>query len=119
MRDWFVGNLPFKSGNSGEFSERELVDFFEDRGVHVMDTPRLMRDRHTRDFLGFAFVTVDSEIDPEEPSGPFFGQEMRGRVLRIQIARGPKATGFAGPDPAKRDRARAARQRSSYEPATR
>lgn len=112
MRDWFVGNLPFKSGNGGEFSEKELVDFFEDRSVHVMDTPRLMRDRHTREFLGFAFVTVDTDIDPADESGPFFGQEIRGRTLRIEIAKGPRQSGFSGPDPARRERARAARQRS-------
>ena len=106
MRDFFVGNLPFST------TERELVDFFEDRGVHVLGAPRLMRDRHTRDFLGFGFVTVDTNLDPEDESGPFFGQEMRGRTLRIQIAKGPKSGGFTGPDPAKRDRARAARQRS-------
>lgn len=106
MRDFFVGNLPFST------TERELVDFFEDRGVHILGEPRLMRDRHTRDFLGFAFVTVDSDVDPADESGPFFGQEMKGRTLRIEIAKGPKASGFSGPDPAKRDRARAARMRS-------
>lgn len=106
MAQWFVGNVAFSA------TERDLVDFFEDRGVHVMDAPRLMRDRHTRDFLGFAFVTVDSEIDPADESGPFFGQEMKGRTLRIEIAKGPKSGGFSGPDPARRERARAARQRS-------
>lgn len=106
MRELFVGNVPFNA------TEKEIVDFFEDRGVHVLDAPRFMRDKHTRDFLGFAFVKIDADIDPSDESGPFFGQELRGRTLRIEIAKGPRQSGFSGPDPARRERARAARQRS-------
>ncbi len=111
MRELFVGNVPFNA------TEKEIVDFFEDRGVHVLDAPRFMRDKHTREFLGFAFVKIDKDIDPADESGPFFGQELRGRTLRIEISNGPKSGGFSGPDPARRERARAARQRSSYDEA--
>ncbi len=111
MTTWFVGNLPFKSADGGNLSEKEVAEFLEDRGAKVHDV-RFILDRQTRDFVGFAFVEVDCPLDPRDESGPFFGQEMRGRTLRIEIAKGPKTSGFSGPDPAKRERARAARMRS-------
>lgn len=108
---WFVGNLPFKSANGADLSEKDVAEFLEDRGAKVIDV-KFIRDRNTRDFVGFGFAEVDCPLDPRDESGPFFGQEMAGRVLRIEIAKGPRPDGFAGPDPARRERARAARQRS-------
>ena len=92
MPKLFVGNLPF------DVTDEELRSWVEGRG-HQVEEVRLMRDRETGRARGFAFVTVDGDVN--KVTAALNGQEFKGRSLTVNEARPmdrPKSGGGGGHD---------------------
>jgi len=78
MPKLFVGNLPF------DVTDDELKSWVEGRG-HQVEELRLMRDRDTGRPRGFAFVTVDGDVN--KATAAMNGQEFKGRSLTVNEAK--------------------------------
>lgn len=78
MPKLFVGNLPF------DVTDDELKSWIEGHG-HQVEELRLMRDRETGKSRGFAFVTVDGEVN--KATTALNGQDFKGRNLTVNEAR--------------------------------
>jgi RNA recognition motif-containing protein len=74
----FVGNVDF------EATEREIRDLFLPvAGVEKVEMPR----RPDGTGKGFAFVTLISDIDREKAIKQVGGMSLRGRKLRVEVAK--------------------------------
>ena len=74
----YVGNLPYR------LSKAELSGFFETCGA--IEHVHIAMDRQTGDSKGFGFVTFES-ADAAQRALKLNGQELKGRALRIDLAR--------------------------------
>lgn len=89
MPKLFVGNLPF------DVTDDELKSWVESRG-HQVDEVRVMKDRDTGRARGFAFVTVDGDVN--KVTAALNGQEFKGRSLTVNEARPMDRPKFTGQD---------------------
>jgi RNA recognition motif-containing protein len=83
----YVGNLPY---SADEASVRTL---FSQHGT--VDAVRLINDRETGRFRGFAFVEMP-DADAQNAINRLNGQDMDGRTLRVNEAR-EREGGGGGP----------------------
>jgi len=73
----FLGNLPF------DVSEQEVRDYAED-GSSSIKGVRLVRDRTTQRFKGYAFIEFDDQIMAKKFVKSKFGTQLRGRPVRVR-----------------------------------
>lgn len=74
----FVGNLRFDLG------EQELRKVL---APHVgVEDVEIVKDRHTRESRGFAFVDLISMADAAAAIDTLDGTELHGRILRVAVA---------------------------------
>ncbi len=84
----YVGNLPYR------LAKNELAAFFE--GCGAIDEVHIAMDRQTGNSKGFGFVTFTSAGSAEQAL-KLNGSELKGRALRIDLAReNPAGGGAAG-----------------------
>lgn len=84
----YVGNLPY---SADEASVRTL---FSQHGT--VDAVRLINDRETGRFRGFAFVEMP-DADAQNAINRLNGQDMDGRTLRVNEAREREGAGGGPP----------------------
>lgn len=84
----FVGNLPYSAGNS------ELEKAFAEVGA--VSSVSVVTDRFSGQSKGFAFVEMGSKEDAQAVIQKFNGQELLGRVLKVNEARPPERRRFGG-----------------------
>ena len=87
MAKLFVGNLSFN------VTEDELKTWIEGRG-HQVEELRLMTDRDTGKPRGFAFVTINGDVN--KTTADLNGQEFKGRNLTVNEARPMERRGSGG-----------------------
>ena len=84
----FVGNLPYSAGNA------DLEKVFAEVGT--VSSVSVVTDRFSGQSKGFAFVEMGSKEEAEAIIEKFNGQEVLGRVLKINAARPPERRRFGG-----------------------
>ena len=84
----FVGNLSF------EVTENELQDLFAQHGT--VTEVNLMLDRATGRSRGFAFVTMATDEAAQTVIGALNGRELKGRALKVNVARPREERGDGG-----------------------
>jgi len=89
MPKLFVGNLPF------DVTDEELKEWIEAKG-HAVEELRLMRDRDTGKPRGFAFVTVQGDIN--KLTAALNSQDFKGRSLTVNEARPMESRSSGGHD---------------------
>jgi RNA recognition motif-containing protein len=77
-----VGNLPFSA------TEDDLLNLFQQAGTVVQCN--IITDRLTERSKGFAFVEMSSAEEANRAMAQFNGQDLGGRILRVNEAR-PRA----------------------------
>ncbi|GAA5903136.1 RNA recognition motif domain-containing protein [Sporobolomyces salmoneus] len=83
------GNNIHVSGLSSRVEERDLEEVFGKFG-RIQKTA-IMRDPHTKDSRGFAFVTMELPEDAETAITNLNATELMGRTMNVQIARRGRA----------------------------
>jgi len=84
----FVGNLPYTAGNA------DLEKVFAEAGE--VSSVMVVSDRFSGQSKGFAFVEMGSKEDAQAVIQKFNGQELLGRILKINEARPPERRRFGG-----------------------
>ncbi len=84
----FVGNLPYSAGNT------DLEKVFAKVGT--VSSVSVVTDRFSGQSKGFAFVEMGSKEEADAIIEKFNGQEVLGRVLKINAARPPERRRFGG-----------------------
>ena len=84
----FVGNLPYSAGNA------DLEKVFAEVGK--VSSVSVVTDRFSGQSKGFAFVEMGSKEEADAVIQKFNGQEVLGRVLKINEARPPERRRFGG-----------------------
>jgi len=79
----FVSRLSFYT------TEEELNNVFSTFG-NVKEA-RLMRDRQTGRMKGFGFVKYSSQAEAEKAVKAMDGRILRGRLIFVEMAKGPKS----------------------------
>jgi len=75
----YVGNLSF------ETTENDLQDLFEQHGT--VNEVHLMMDRMTGKSRGFAFVTMNDNVQAGAAMTALNGHDLNGRALKVNEAR--------------------------------
>ena len=75
----YVGNLSFES------TENDLQDLFEKHGA--VNEVHLMMDKMTGKSRGFAFVTMNDNVQANAAKDALNGLELNGRALTVNEAR--------------------------------
>ncbi|KAE8253606.1 hypothetical protein A4X06_0g1329 [Tilletia controversa] len=83
------GNNLHVSMVSNRATDADLEDLFGKYGK--IQRAQIVRDPHTRDSRGFAFVTYDRNEDAEAAVQALNGYELLGRTLRVEKARRARA----------------------------
>ncbi|MBL8223832.1 MAG: RNA-binding protein [Chromatiales bacterium] len=86
----YVGNLPYSA------DEASIRTLFSQHGT--VDAVRLINDRETGRFRGFAFVEMP-DADAQNAINRLNGQDMDGRTLRVNEAREREGGGGGGGPP--------------------
>ncbi len=84
----FVGNLPYSAGDA------DLEKIFSEAGQ--VSSVMVVSDRFSGQSKGFAFVEMGSKDDAQAVIQKFNGQEVLGRILKINEARPPERRRFGG-----------------------
>lgn len=84
----FVGNLPYSAGNT------DLEKVFA--GVGTVSSVSVVSDRFSGQSKGFAFVEMGSKEEADAVIEKFNGQEVLGRILKVNAARPPERRRFGG-----------------------
>ncbi len=84
----FVGNLPYSAGNT------DLEKVFAEVGT--VSSVSVVTDRFSGQSKGFAFVEMGSKEEADAIIEKFNGQEVLGRVLKVNAARPPERRRFGG-----------------------
>ncbi|KAK4053610.1 hypothetical protein OIO90_003849 [Microbotryomycetes sp. JL221] len=106
-----LGNNLHVSGLSTRVEERDLEEIFSKYGR--LEKVQVMRDPHTKDSRGFAFVTMENVEEAEAAIAGLNTTELMGRPMNIEKARRarartptpgqyhgpPKRDGYGGPPP--------------------
>ncbi|RKP04670.1 putative transformer-SR ribonucleo protein, partial [Thamnocephalis sphaerospora] len=79
------GNNLFVSGLSSQTDEAELEDLFSKHGKVIKC--QVMRDPHTKEHRGFAFVTMDTFDDAERCKGALSGFRVGDRTITVETAK--------------------------------
>jgi RNA recognition motif-containing protein len=74
----YVGNLNFR------ITEDAIRAVFSDFGT-IQDC-RMIRDRETGNFKGFAFITFDTPESAQKAIDGMNGKDLDGRALRVNLA---------------------------------
>ena len=96
MKKIYIGNLPYR------ITKNEITDFFATCGA--IEHVHIATDRQTGDSKGFGFVTFETK-EAAEKAVKLNGTELKGRALRIDLARenptreGGTGGGFGGGAP--------------------
>ncbi len=87
MNKIYVGNLPFQT------TDQELEGEFQQFGK--IKEVALIRDRYSKEFKGFAFITF---VAPESAQQALAanGKDFQGRAMKVSIARAEERTGGSG-----------------------
>lgn len=94
VNDLFLANLPFAA------TEDEIREFVRVKGGFSVSRVRMSRDFESQRFRGFAFVTVmvaDEETLNAKIAG-LFGQELGGRAIHVEVAKGQRRVGRPAED---------------------
>jgi RNA recognition motif-containing protein len=83
----FVGNLAFK------IEERELRDAF---AAHGAIKAEVVRDKYTGNSRGFGFVEFADEKAAADAAAAMNGEDLGGRPVRVEIAKGKGPNGGNG-----------------------
>ena len=75
----YVGNLPYNT------TEEELRQLFAEAGS--VASVAIITDRETGRSKGFGFVEMQTQAEAEKAQSMFNGREMRGRQLKVDLAR--------------------------------
>lgn len=84
----FVGNLPYSAGNA------DLEKVFAEVGQ--VSSVSVVTDRFSGQSKGFAFVEMATKEEADAIIQKFNGQEVLGRVLKVNEARPPERRRFGG-----------------------
>lgn len=87
MKKIYIGNLPYR------ITKSEITTFFEACGA--IEHVHIATDRQTGDSKGFGFVTFETS-EAAEKAVKLNGTELKGRALRIDLARENPAGGGGG-----------------------
>lgn len=79
MKKIYVGNLPYR------ITEEELQTAFAVFGA--IEKIDLIIDRYTGNSKGFGFISFDSQAAAQEAIKNMDGKELKGRKLKVSIAR--------------------------------
>ena len=77
------------SGLSTRVEDRDLEDIFAKFGR--IAKAQVMRDPHTKESRGFAFVTMEEVADAEAAMAGLNATELMGRVINVEKARRGRA----------------------------
>jgi RNA recognition motif-containing protein len=75
----YVGNMSYDT------SEQDLRTLFSEAGS--VDSIDIIMDRYSGQPKGFAFVTMGSQAEAEKAVSLFDTREMKGRALKVNLAR--------------------------------
>ena len=76
----YIGNLDYS------LTEDELRQAFTDKGIEVREV-RIIKDKFSGRSKGFGFTELVNEGKPQEAISSMDGVELRGRKLRVSMAR--------------------------------
>ncbi len=75
----FLGNLNFQT------TEENIRDLFSD--FASLSSVKMIKDKETRRFKGFAFIEIDDESEANDAIEKFNGYELNGRAMVVNEAR--------------------------------
>lgn len=87
MKNIFVGNLPFQTG------DHDLLNLFSAYGT--VERAQVVMDRDTGKSRGFGFVEMPVDGEADQAIAALNGQMLNGRAINVNEAR-PKAAGGGG-----------------------
>lgn len=84
MNKIYIGNLPFQT------TDQELESEFQQFGK--IKEVALIRDRYSKEFKGFAFITFAAPESAQQALAAN-GKDFQGRAMKVSIARPEEKTG--------------------------